>query len=103
MRERLEDIYFGMDLRLLGLADAFHVNLAPGDFDTLLFIVTLEHRLECTMAQLLVELCQNVVGSIGIRKMDRCIRSQRRDCRVSRYCGLRRATIFSSTTLMRFA
>ena len=56
MGQRLEDVHLRVDLCLLGLAHAVHVDLAPGDLDALLLVVALVHRLERAVPQLLVEL-----------------------------------------------
>ena len=56
VRERLEDVDLRVNLHLLCLAYALHVDLAPCHLDPLLLVVPLEDRLERAVAQLLIEL-----------------------------------------------
>ena len=54
--QRLKNIHLGLNLRLLRLAHAIHVDLAPRYFDPLFLVITFVHCFERAMAELLVEL-----------------------------------------------
>ena len=56
MFERLQYLDLRVDLRLLLLTNMIHIDFAPSHFDPLLLVITLEHSLECTMPELMVEL-----------------------------------------------
>ena len=56
MRERLENVHFGMNLRLLSLSDPVHIDLAPSDLDALFLIIAFVHGLEGSVPKLLIEL-----------------------------------------------
>ena len=44
--QRLQNVHLGLNLRFFSLSHTVHVDLTPRNFDALLLIVALVHRLE---------------------------------------------------------